>query len=329
MREEVDEVTGLSRKVVIDSQDTNLRPRISIKDASNKTARLPGSNAVARYLLPAGAHILCDKGDAVFPGDILVKIPRETTKTKDITGGLPRVAELFEARKPKEQAIISEIDGTVEFGGFVKGMRRIIVKDGMGNEKEYLIPKGKHVNVHEGDWVTAGEPLMDGPVDPHDILRVLGPQELQKYLVDEVQQVYRLQGVGINDKHIEVIVRQMLRKVKIEDAGDTSFLIGEQVDRFAFARENAEVIARGGKPATAKPILLGITKASLTTDSFISAASFQETTRVLTEAAITGSVDDLVGLKENVIMGRLIPAGTGIAGYRNTYVVVNEDAPEE
>jgi DNA-directed RNA polymerase subunit beta' len=328
MREEVDEVTGLSRKVIIDSPDPNLRPRISIKDEHGKTAKLPATNAVARYLLPAGAHILVDKGEDVFPGDILVKIPRETTKTKDITGGLPRVAELFEARKPKEQAIISEIDGTVEFGGFVKGMRRILVKDGMGNEKEYLIPKGKHVNVHEGDWVTAGEPLMDGPVDPHDILSVLGPKELQKYLVDEVQQVYRLQGVSINDKHIEVIVRQMLRKVRIEDAGDTPFLIGEQVDRFTFARENEAVIGRGGRPASARPILLGITKASLTTDSFISAASFQETTRVLTEAAITGAVDDLVGLKENVIMGRLIPAGTGMTEYRNTFVVVKEEGSE-
>lgn len=325
MREEVDEVTGLSRKVVIDSPNPNLRPRISIKDAGGKTARLPGSNAVARYMLPAGAHILVEKGQEVSPGDIIVKIPRETTKTKDITGGLPRVAELFEARKPKEQAIISEIDGTVEFGGFVKGMRRILVKDGMGNEKEYLIPKGKHVNVHEGDWVTAGEPLMDGPVDPHDILKVRGPKELQKYLVDEIQQVYRLQGVSINDKHIEVIVRQMLRKVRIEDAGDTSFLIGEQVDRFTFARENEAVIARGGRPATARPILLGITKASLTTDSFISAASFQETTRVLTEAAITGAVDELVGLKENVIMGRLIPAGTGMKDFRNSFVVPAEE----
>jgi DNA-directed RNA polymerase subunit beta' len=325
MREEVDEVTGLARKVIIDYPEQNLRPRISIKDAHGKTAKLPGSNAVARYLLPAGAHILVDKNDDVFPGDILVKIPRETTKTKDITGGLPRVAELFEARKPKEQAIISEIDGTVEFGGFVKGMRRILVKDGMGNEKEYLIPKGKHVNVHEGDWVTAGEPLMDGPVDPHDILNVLGPKELQKYLVDEVQQVYRLQGVSINDKHIEVIVRQMLRKVRIEDAGDADFLIGEQVDRFSFATANEAVIAKGGRPATARPILLGITKASLTTDSFISAASFQETTRVLTEAAITGAVDDLVGLKENVIMGRLIPAGTGMTEYRNTFVEVPQE----
>jgi len=329
MREEVDEVTGLSRKVIIDYPDQNLRPRISIKDQHNKTAKLPGTNNLARYLLPAGAHILVNNGDEIFPGDILVKIPRETTKTKDITGGLPRVAELFEARKPKEQAIISEIDGTVEFGGFVKGNRRILVKDGMGNEKEYLIPKGKHVNVHEGDWVTAGEPLMDGPVDPHDILNVLGPRELQKYLVDEVQQVYRLQGVSINDKHIEVIVRQMLRKVRIEDAGDTAFLIGEQVDRFSFARENEAVIGRGGRYATAKPILLGITKASLTTDSFISAASFQETTRVLTEAAITGSIDDLVGLKENVIMGRLIPAGTGMAEYRNTFVEVEAETGSE
>jgi len=329
MREEVDEVTGLSRKVIIDYPDQNLRPRISIKDQHNKTAKLPGTNNLARYLLPAGAHILVNNGDEIFPGDILVKIPRETTKTKDITGGLPRVAELFEARKPKEQAIISEIDGTVEFGGFVKGNRRILVKDGMGNEKEYLIPKGKHVNVHEGDWVTAGEPLMDGPVDPHDILNVLGPKELQKYLVDEVQQVYRLQGVSINDKHIEVIVRQMLRKVRIEDAGDTAFLIGEQVDRFSFARENEAVIGRGGRHATAKPILLGITKASLTTDSFISAASFQETTRVLTEAAITGSIDDLVGLKENVIMGRLIPAGTGMAEYRNTFVEVETETVSE
>ena len=329
MREEVDEVTGLSRKVIIDYPNQNLRPRISIKDPHGKTARLPNSNVVARYLLPAGAHILVNKNGEVFPGDILVKIPRETTKTKDITGGLPRVAELFEARKPKEQAVISEIDGTVEFGGFVKGMRRILVKDGMGNEKEYLIPKGKHVNVHEGDWVAAGEPLMDGPVDPHDILSVLGPRELQKYLVDEVQQVYRLQGVSINDKHIEVIVRQMLRKVRIEEAGDAPFLIGEHVDRFNFARANEAVIAKGGVPATARPILLGITKASLTTDSFISAASFQETTRVLTEAAITGAVDDLVGLKENVIMGRLIPAGTGLAEYRNTFMEpIEEEAVE-
>jgi len=360
MREEVDETTGLSHKVVID-YPANLRPRISIKDDTGKTAKIPGTNAVARYLLPAGAHILVEKGDLVNPGDILVKIPRETTKTKDITGGLPRVAELFEARRPKEQAIISEIDGTVEYGGFVKGMRRVVVKGALGDEKEYLIPKGKHVNVHEGDWVIAGEPLMDGSVDPHDILRIMGPKELQKYLVDQVQQVYRLQGVSINDKHIEVIVRQMLKKVRVEDPGDTGFLIGEQVDKFAFMDRNDHVSkmakvedpgdsdfvlgelvgpkvledvnrkleSKGGKPAAfrkahtsvASPILLGITKASLSTDSFISAASFQETTRVLTEAAINGSVDKLLGLKENVIMGRLIPAGTGIARYRDTYTL--------
>ncbi len=369
MREEVDETTGLSHKVIID-YPANMRPRISIKDETGKTAKIPGTNAVARYLLPAGAHILVEKGDTVSPGDILVKIPRETTKTKDITGGLPRVAELFEARRPKEQAVISEIDGTVEYGGFVKGMRRVIVKGALGDEKEYLIPKGKHVNVHEGDWVIAGEPLMDGSVDPHDILDIMGPKELQKYLVDQVQQVYRLQGVSINDKHIEVIVRQMLRKVKLEDAGDTRFLPGEQVDKFAFIDENNFVVkqvkvedpgdtdymlgelidpkvieevnikieAKGGRPAiyrkarasVGKPILLGITKASLSTDSFISAASFQETTRVLTEAAITGSVDKLLGLKENVIMGRLIPAGTGSASYRDTYALPKDmELPEK
>lgn len=330
VKEEVDEITGLSRKVIID-YPANMRPRISIKDEHNRTLKIPGTNNPARYLLPAGAHILVERGNVVFPGDVLAKIPRETTKTKDITGGLPRVAELFEARKPKEQAIISEIDGTVEYGGFVKGMRRIVVRSGLGDEKEYLIPKGKHVNVHEGDWVMAGEPLMDGSVNPHDILDILGPKELQKYLVDEVQQVYRLQGVSINDKHIEVIVRQMLRKVKIEDPGDTIFLIGEQVDKFVFVNENERVMASGGRPAIGKPILLGITKASLTTDSFISAASFQETTRVLTEAAVTVALDELKGLKENVIMGRLIPAGTGVLKYRETFVKGPEQKllPEE
>ena len=320
IKEEVDEVTGLSRRMVIDFPGSILRPRISIKDEGGKTAKVPGTKAVARYLLPAGAHILVEKGDTVFPGDILAKIPRETTKTKDITGGLPRVAELFEARRPKEQAVISEIDGVVEFGGFIKGMRKVIVKNEMGDAKEYFIPKGKHVNVHEGDWVVAGEPLMDGSPNPHDILDVLGPKELQKYLVDEVQEVYRLQGVSINDKHIEVIVRQMLRRIKVEDPGDANFLIGSQVDRFVFSDENERVIAIGGRPAMGRPVLLGITKASLSTDSFISAASFQETTRVLTEAAISGRVDELVGLKENVIVGRLIPAGTGLIDYRDTFV---------
>ncbi|MCE7978887.1 MAG: DNA-directed RNA polymerase subunit beta' [Nitrospira sp. NTP1] len=321
MKEEFDEVTGLSRKVIIEQSGATLRPRVSIKDDSGKTAKVSGSGApVARYLLPVGAHIFVEKGAMVHPGDVLAKIPRETTKTKDITGGLPRVAELFEARKPKEQAVISEIDGEVSYGGFVKGMRKVLVDNKMGDVKEYFIPKGKHVNVHEGDWVRAGEPLMDGSANPHDILDVLGPKELQKYLVDEVQDVYRLQGVSINDKHIEIIVRQMLRKVRIEDPGDTSFLPGSQVSKGMFDVENQRVLEKDGKPALGKPVLLGITKAALTTDSFISAASFQETTRVLTEAAINGREDNLLGLKENVIVGRLIPAGSGFEEYRETFV---------
>ncbi len=324
VKEEVDEVTGLSHKVVIE-YPANMRPRISIKDEQGKTTlKIPGTNKIARYLLPLGSHILVDKWSIVHPGDVIAKIPRETTKTKDITGGLPRVAELFEARKPKEQAIVSEIDGVVEFRGFHKGMRVVAIK-GATDTREYYIPKGKHLSVHEGDWVKAGEALMDGSINPHSILEILGPKELQRYLVDEVQKVYRLQGVSINDKHIEVIVRQMMKKVKVEDPGDTDFLVGEQVDKIAFERENKRVIEKKGKPAKARPILLGITKASLTTDSFISAASFQETTRVLTEAAINGAVDELRGLKENVIMGRLIPAGTGMSRYRDTFVKVTEE----
>ena len=329
MKEEFDEVTGLSRKVIIEQSGATLRPRVSIKDDSGKTAKVSGSGTpVARYLLPVGAHIFVEKGATVHPGDVLAKIPRETTKTKDITGGLPRVAELFEARKPKEQAVISEIDGEVSYGGFVKGMRKVLVDNKMGDVKEYFIPKGKHVNVHEGDWVRAGEPLMDGSANPHDILDVLGPKELQKYLVDEVQDVYRLQGVSINDKHIEIIVRQMLRKVRIEDPGDTSFLPGSQVSKGLFDVENQRVLDKDGKPALGKPVLLGITKAALTTDSFISAASFQETTRVLTEAAINGREDNLLGLKENVIVGRLIPAGSGFEEYRETFVASAKIAGE-
>ncbi len=320
MKEEVDEVTGFSRKVVIEQAGTNLRPRLSMKDETGKTAKMPGTGSPARYLLPVGAHIFVEKGSVVHPGDVLAKIPRETTKTKDITGGLPRVAELFEARKPKEQAVISEIDGEVSYGGFVKGMRKINIDNKVGDVKEYFIPRGKHVNVREGDWVRAGEPLMDGSANPHDILSVLGPRELQRYLVNQVQEVYRLQGVTINDKHIEIVARQMLRKVRVEDPGDTIFLPGAQVGKFAFADENEKVLAQGGRPAIGKPVLLGITKASLSTDSFISGASFQETTRVLTEAAINGRVDELRGLKENVIVGRLIPAGTGFAVYRETFV---------
>jgi DNA-directed RNA polymerase subunit beta' len=318
VKEEVDETTGLSHKVIID-YPANMRPRVSIKDEQGRTTKIPGTSNLARYLLPSGAHVLVEKNDSVSPGDILAKIPRETTKTKDITGGLPRVAELFEARRPKEQAIVAEIGGMVEFKGAQKGMRVVVVKGG-DDVREYLIPKGKHVSVHEGDWVRAGEPLMDGAVNPHNILDILGPKELQRYLVDEVQKVYRLQGVSINDKHIEIIVRQMMKKVRIEDPGDTMFLPGEQVDRLNFQEENLKIKAQGGKPAHGKPILLGITKASLTTDSFISAASFQETTRVLTEGAINGAVDELRGLKENVIMGRVIPAGTGMTRYKNTFV---------
>jgi DNA-directed RNA polymerase subunit beta' len=278
--------------------------------------------------MPSHAHLMVEDGDRLYAGQVLAKIPRETTKTKDITGGLPRVVELFEARKPRETAVISEIDGLVRHGGIVKGQRKIIIVPEEGGEpREYSLPRGVHVNVQEGDRVRAGEPLMDGPSNPHDILSVLGEKALHSYLVNEIQEVYRLQGVNINDKHIEVIVRQMMRWVKIEDVGDTEFLIEEQVDRFRFMEENERVIANGGRPAQGRPLLLGITKASLSTDSFISAASFQETTRVLTEASISGKVDHLRGLKENVTMGRLIPAGTGFEYYRNVRIPADEPPP--
>lgn len=322
MNEEVDEVTGLSQKVIIDHQDEKRQPRVQIKD--EKTNKV-----LMTYLLPALAHLVAPDVTKLYPGDLIAKIPRETTKTKDITGGLPRVAELFEARKPKEHATIAEIDGEVRLGGVVKGMRRVYVKNDLGFEEEYLVPRGKHINVHDGDRVRAGEPLMDGSPNPHDILRVLGDKELQQYLVNEVQEVYRLQGVTIDDKHIEVIVRQMLRWVRIEDVGDTRFIIGEQVDRFRFLAENDKAKQEGKKPSTGKPLLLGITKASLSTESFISAASFQEMTRVLTEASVCGKVDELRGLKENVIVGRLIPAGTGLERYRNVSVVTNEEEEEQ
>ncbi|MGQ9646166.1 MAG: DNA-directed RNA polymerase subunit beta' [Thermodesulfobacteriota bacterium] len=316
MQEQVDEFTGLSRKVIIESKDPDLRPRISIKDEKGKTMNLPGSTSQARYLLPVGANIFVSEGEEVEAGDIIVKIPRETTKTKDITGGLPRVAELFEARKPREYALISDIDGMVEFGKDLKGKRKVVIRPDVGEPKEYMIPRGKHVSVHEGDFVRAGEALMDGPSNPHDILRVLGDKALARYLVDEIQEVYKLQGVKINDKHIEVIVRQMLKRVKVKEVGDTHFLVDDQVEKYAFEEENARVMREGGKPAVGEPLFLGITKASLITDSFISAASFQETTKVLTQAAVAGKIDYLKGLKENVIMGRLIPAGTGLPQYR-------------
>jgi DNA-directed RNA polymerase subunit beta' len=329
VHEQVDEVTGFSHLVVTDSPDEKRQPRIEIKDDKGKVLKT--------YQMPVRANLLVADYDEwkkkhkganptilemeqervrVAPGDIIAKIPRETTKTKDITGGLPRVVELFEARKPKEPAVMSEINGRVKFGGIAKGQRKINVVADDGETREYSIPRGVHINVQEGDMVRAGEPLMDGPLNPHDILAVQGTEALQRYLVNEIQEVYRLQGVNINDKHIEVIVRQMLRWVKVREVGDTDFLLDEQVDKFVFHDENERVTSAGEQPAEADPLLLGITKASLSTDSFISAASFQETTRVLTEAAISGRVDYLRGLKENVIMGRLIPAGTGMEFYR-------------
>jgi DNA-directed RNA polymerase beta' subunit len=314
--EEVD-VTGLSRMVVTDFKDTDLKPRIVLYSEDG--------DQLARYFLPVSAYIMAQDGSSIQVGDVLAKIPRETTKTKDITGGLPRVAELFEARKPKEVAIISEIDGTVSFGKDTKGKRRIVVTPEGGEASEYLIPKGKNITVNEGDYIRAGEALMDGSSNPHDILKISGEAALARYLVDEVQEVYRLQGVKINDKHIEVIVRQMLRRVKIREVGDTDFLIDEVVEKQRFEDVNQQVIAMGGIPARCESLLLGITKASLSTDSFLSAASFQETTRVLTEAAIKGSLDDLRGCKENVIMGRLIPAGTGFKTYRNLELTFKDE----
>jgi len=327
MTEQLDEVTGLSRKSVTESKDADLRPRISLKDEHNKTLKIPNAENDARYFLPVGSTIAVSEGDRVEAGDIVARIPRETTKTKDITGGLPRVAELFESRKPKEHAVIADIDGTVSFGKDTKGKRKVIITPTLGDPKEYLISKGKHLSVREGDKVRAGEPLMDGSSNPHDILRVLGEKALAKYLVDEVQEVYRLQGVKINDKHIETIVRQMLRRVRVIDVGDTGFLVDEHVEKYVFEEENERVIGKSGKPAQGEPLLLGITKASLSTESFISASSFQETTKVLTEAAVCGKVDYLRGLKENVIMGRLIPAGTGLGAYKRLSVHV--DAPSD
>ncbi len=320
VHEEVDEITGLSRLIIVDSPDEKKQPAIEIVSGDGRVLH--------KYHMPSNAHLMVGNNDTVVAGDVIAKIPRETTKTKDITGGLPRVVELFEARKPRETAVISEIDGTVRHGGIVKGMRKILVVPDEGAEaREYSLPRGVHVNVQEGDRVRAGEPLMDGPRNPHDILAVLGEKELQAYLVNEIQEVYRLQGVGINDKHIEVIVRQMMRWVKVEEVGDTEFLIEEQVDKFRFSEENERVLSSTQQPAKGRPLLLGITKASLSTDSFISAASFQETTRVLTEASISGKVDYLRGLKENVTMGRLIPAGTGFDWYKHVTIPADEPPP--
>jgi DNA-directed RNA polymerase subunit beta' len=323
MTEQVDEISGLSQWVITDSPDQKHLPQLIVAP--------PGHHSKAdekRYLMPTHAHLMVSEGEEVHAGDVLAKIPRATTKTKDITGGLPRVVELFEARKPRETAVIGEIHGTVKYGEISKGYRKVYIIAEDGEQREYALPRGVHIRVQEGEKVTAGEALMDGPLNPHDILRVKGQKELQKYLVKEIQEVYRLQGVNINDKHLEVISRQMMRWIKVTDIGDTEFLPEEVVDRFRFRDENERAINAGMRPAQGQAILLGITKASLSTDSFISAASFQETTRVLTEASINGKVDYLRGLKENVIMGRLIPAGTGMDYYRKVKIA-GEDVVEE
>jgi DNA-directed RNA polymerase subunit beta' len=321
VQSKLDEVTGLSSLEVMDPKQRptsgkDLRPLIKLVDDKGKDVNLAGTNIPAHYYLPAGSIVSQSDGAEVKVGDTVARIPQESSKTRDITGGLPRVADLFEARKPKEPAILAEASGTVSFGKETKGKQRLVITDSEGEQTELLIPKWRHVNVFEGEHVERGETISDGELNPHDILRLQGVTALAEYLVKEIQDVYRLQGVGINDKHIEVINRQMLRKVEITSPGDTRFLKGEQAERSRVLDANDKVIADGKQPALFEPLLLGITKASLATESFISAASFQETTRVLTEAAVRGSADSLVGLKENVIVGRLIPAGTGLS-YHN------------
>jgi DNA-directed RNA polymerase subunit beta' len=319
---QVDEVTGLSTLVVIDPKRRvgatakGVRPQVKLLNEQGDEVKLAGSDQPVNITFQLGSIITVKDGQEVAVGEVLARVPQETSKTRDITGGLPRVAELFEARSPKDAGLLAEVTGTVSFGKDTKGKQRLVITDMDGVAHEYLIAKDKHVTAHDGQVVNKGESIVDGPADPHDILRLLGVEALARYITDEVQDVYRLQGVKINDKHIEVIVRQMLRRVQVLDAGDTRFIPGEQVERSDLLDENDKVVADGKKPATYEHMLLGITKASLSTDSFISAASFQETTRVLTEAAIMGKRDELRGLKENVIVGRLIPAGTGLA-YHN------------
>jgi DNA-directed RNA polymerase subunit beta' len=309
---EVDPVSGKEAMVIIEHKE-DLHPRIAIFSADGKE--------LESYPISAGAYLMVNDGDYLSAGTIIAKTPRQTLKTKDITGGLPRVAELFEARRPKDAAEISKIDGRVEFGSIIRGKRKIIIRDERtGITEEHELPVSKHVIPFNGDFVKKGDQLCEGPIDPHEILEVCGPQELQEYLVNEVQEVYRLQGVTINDKHVEIIVRKMLRKVRIVEPGDTQFLWGEQVDKIDFETENQRVFKMGGKPAEAQPVLLGITKASLETDSFLSAASFQDTTRILTESATLSRVDYLRGFKENVIIGHIIPAGTGFNKHRKIYV---------
>ncbi|MBU1908499.1 MAG: DNA-directed RNA polymerase subunit beta', partial [Verrucomicrobia bacterium] len=314
VRRELDESTKLEGTVVMEHKE-DLHPQIVLRESDSK-------RIISYYSIPSGAHVMVKRGAAVVAGAMLAKTPRKVVRTKDITGGLPRVAELFEARRPKDAAEIAKIDGLVEFAGMVRGRRKLIVRDpATGDQEEHLIPMGKHVVVFQGDHVRKGQQLTEGPVVPQEVLEVCGPQELQEYLVNEVQEVYRLQGVEINDKHIEIIVRQMLRKVRITEPGDTEFLWGEQVEKHLFQEVNQKAVAEGKRPAEASPVLLGITKASLETESFISAASFQDTTRVLTDAATLGRVDYLRGFKENVIMGHVIPAGTGFGMYRQIKLV--------
>ena len=319
VQSQVDEMTGLTRIVVMDPKQRSaaakdLRPMVRLVDENEEELRLPGTDAPAHYVLSSGAFITAQEGGEVGIGDVIARIPQESTKTRDITGGLPRVADLFEARKPKEAAVLAEASGTVGFGKETKGKQRLVITDEEGGTHDHLVPKWRHILVFEGEHVEQGEVVVDGMPSPHDILRLLGVSELAKYIVNEVQEVYRLQGVKINDKHIEVIVRQMLRKAEIDEPGDTKLLRGEQLDRARVLEENERVREEGGgEPASWSPVLLGITKASLATESFISAASFQETTRVLTEASVNGKIDELRGLKENVIVGRLIPSGTGLA----------------
>jgi DNA-directed RNA polymerase subunit beta' len=314
---QIDEVTGLSTLVVIDpkraTSGKGVRPMVRLLDDAGHEIKLAGTDTPITVTFQTGSIITVEDGQHVGVGDVLARIPQESSKTRDITGGLPRVAELFEARSPKDAGMLAEVTGTASFGKETKGKQRLIITDISGEAHEFLIAKDKHVLVHDGQVVNQGEMIVDGPADPHDILRLLGIEALAQYVTDEVQDVYRLQGVKINDKHIEVIVRQMLRRVQIVDEGETTFIPKEQVERAELLTENERVVAEGKQPATFQHMLLGITKASLSTDSFISAASFQETTRVLTEAAIMGKKDDLRGLKENVIVGRLIPAGTGLA----------------
>jgi DNA-directed RNA polymerase subunit beta' len=317
VREELNPVTGITERVVVEHKQ-EFHPQIVVT---------VGAEVAGIYSIPVGAHILVEDKHTIEAGELIAKIPRGVQKTRDITGGLPRVAELFEARRPKDPAVIAEIDGFIEFGEDKRGHRTIIVKSPTGMTKEYTIPHGKHPTVYKGDRVFAGQPLTEGPIVPQDILRVQGDKELQEYLLNEVQEVYRLQGVRINDKHIELIISQMLKKVRIDDPGESNFLAGEQVDRIIFKKANAELLKKKKKPASATPLLLGITKVSLTTESFISAASFQETTRVLTDAASSGKIDNLSGLKENVIVGHLIPAGTGFSKYLNTEMVKYADNP--